>query len=47
MQLLSYATHYWSKGTIKSLFLEHEVNFKQVLIFIFLNIFEKPFFYFV
>ena len=26
MRLLSYATHYWSKGTIKSLFLEHEVN---------------------
>lgn len=26
MQLLSYATHYWSKGSIKSLFLEHEVK---------------------
>ena len=26
MQLLSYATHYWSKGSIKSLFLEHEAS---------------------
>jgi pantothenate kinase len=26
MQLLSYATKYWSKGTIKALFLEHEVK---------------------
>ena len=26
MQLLSYATNYWSKGTIKALFLEHEVR---------------------
>ena len=25
MQLLAYATDYWSKGTIKALFLEHEV----------------------
>ena len=26
MQLLAYATDYWSKGTIKALFLEHEVS---------------------
>jgi len=27
MHLLTYATDYWSKGTIKALFLEHEVSF--------------------
>ena len=26
MQLLAFATDYWSKGTIKALFLEHEVT---------------------
>lgn len=30
MQLLSYATNYWSKGTIKALFLEHEGYFGAV-----------------
>lgn len=31
MELLSYATHYWSKGTVKSLFLEHEVSSNVIL----------------
>lgn len=30
MQLLSYATKYWSKGTVKALFLEHEGYFGAV-----------------
>jgi hypothetical protein len=46
MQLLSFATNYWSKGTVKSLFLEHEVGFVlfgfKLLIFIFL--FSKGYF---
>lgn len=27
MKLLAYAMDYWSKGTLKALFLEHEVSF--------------------
>jgi type II pantothenate kinase len=30
MQLLAYATDYWSKGSIKALFLEHEGYFGAV-----------------
>ena len=30
MQLLAYATDYWSKGRIKALFLEHEGYFGAV-----------------
>lgn len=46
--LLAYATDYWSKGSIKALFLEHEVKLKQIFInFIFFylkNIILKGYF---
>ena len=32
MNLLAYATDYWSKGTIKALFLEHEVSFFLIIL---------------
>lgn len=31
MKLLAYAMDYWSKGTMKALFLEHEVIYEIVL----------------
>jgi len=33
MKLLAYAMDYWSKGTLKALFLEHEVRTKLKIYF--------------
>lgn len=39
MKLLAYAMDYWSKGTMKALFLTHEVGLSMLLLNLDLNLF--------